>query len=257
MSNIYERLLKGVKKHSPEILVGMGLVGMTTSTVMAVKATPKALDLMEDKKSELGTTYLTRKEVVETTWKQYVPSAGLGIISAACIIGGTAVNNKRSAALATVYALSESSFKEFQRKTKEIVGEDKYDEINKQAIKARLKETPTIISSDTSEYVTVTGDGDTLMYDTLSGRYFRSSINAIERAVNNINKTLLNEHYVTVNEFYDEIKLRTTVGGGLIGWDVEKEMVDIGFETDMDVNGNPYVIIEYRNRPIPLYNYNY
>lgn len=40
------RICKKVKnstiKHSPEILIGLGIAGMITSTIMAVKATPKA-----------------------------------------------------------------------------------------------------------------------------------------------------------------------------------------------------------------------
>ena len=32
-----------VYKHSPEILTGIGVAGMITSTILAVKATPKAL----------------------------------------------------------------------------------------------------------------------------------------------------------------------------------------------------------------------
>ena len=33
-----------VSKRSPEILTGLGIAGMITTTVLAVKATPKALD---------------------------------------------------------------------------------------------------------------------------------------------------------------------------------------------------------------------
>ena len=37
-------------KHSPEILTGIGIAGMITTTVMAVRATPKALDLLAEVK---------------------------------------------------------------------------------------------------------------------------------------------------------------------------------------------------------------
>ena len=40
----------GTIKHSPEILTGVGIAGMITTTVLAVKATPKALRLIDDKK---------------------------------------------------------------------------------------------------------------------------------------------------------------------------------------------------------------
>ena len=64
-----------VSKHSPEILMGMGIAGMITTTVIAVKATPKALRLLEEKKHELEVETLAPVEVVKTTWKCYVPAA--------------------------------------------------------------------------------------------------------------------------------------------------------------------------------------
>ena len=43
-----------LKKHSPEILTGIGIAGMITTTFLAVRATPKALELIEEKKDELN-----------------------------------------------------------------------------------------------------------------------------------------------------------------------------------------------------------
>ena len=43
----YNAVKKSTIKHSPEILTGIGIAGMVTTTVMAVRATPKALDLLE------------------------------------------------------------------------------------------------------------------------------------------------------------------------------------------------------------------
>lgn len=253
--NIVNKVLNSVKEHSPEILVSAGIVGMASSAVLAVKATPKAMRLIEDKKADLGVTYLTKKETIQAGWKPYIPSVALGVVSAACIVGGTATNLKRNTALATVYALSESTLKEYQRKTLEIVGEEKAKEIDRAVAKARVKEKPVIIDQDDSEYITNTGDGNTLFYDSLSGRYFRSSTNAVDRAINNINKSMLSEHYITVNEFYNELGIPTIGAGSLIGWVLEKEMADISYDSDIDKNGEPYVVLEYRNRPVPLYNH--
>ena len=44
-----------IGKHSHEILTGLGITGMLTSTVLAVTATPKALQLIEHKKKEKKT----------------------------------------------------------------------------------------------------------------------------------------------------------------------------------------------------------
>lgn len=259
IDKIIERMLGFTKQHNPEIMVGLGVAGMITSTALAVKATPKAIQLIEDKKAELGVTYLTRKEIAEATWKQYVPAVGVGAASIACIVLGTTKNIKRNTALAAVYAISENTLKEYRTKTKEIVGEEKAREIDtevsKSIARSRSAEHPVIIETRDSEYVINTGNGDTLIYDTFSGRYFRSSVNAIESAVNNVNKSLLNEYFMTVNDLYNELCIPTIGAGSLIGWKSDKEMIDIYFDSDIDSNGNPYLVLSHRNIPVPLYEY--
>lgn len=253
INKLLTNVLGFAKEYSPEILIGTGVVGMMTSTVLAVRATPKALSLMEDHKSDIGVTYLTRKEIVELTWKQYIPAAGIGIVSAACIVLGTTKNVKRNAALATVYALSENTLKEYQRKTKEIIGEEKAKEIDTEVAKARCKEVPVIVEDNDSAYITYTGYGDTLIYDTFSGRYFRSTATAVERAVNQVNKHIFNDYLMTVNDFYNEINVPTIGAGNLIGWKSDKDMMEISFDSDVDTNGNPYLVLTYVTRPVPLY----
>ncbi len=259
IKNLINKVLNFTKEHNPEILVGLGVVGMATSTVLAVKATPKALEIMEDKKADLGVTYLTRKEIAQATWKLYAPSVGVGLASAACIILGTSKSIKRNTALATVYALSESTLREYKSKAKEMLGEEKAKELDREVSKARVRnrEVTTVIETEGSEYIHHTGNGDTLVYDSLSGRYFRSSRNAIESAVNSINKSLLNDYMMTVNEFYNELGVPTIGAGSLIGWRSDKELLEVNFESDVDQNGNPYLILAYRNRPIPVYDYSY
>ena len=60
LASIAKSVRTAMKKHSPEILTGIGIAGMITTTVMAVKATPKALILLEEKKDELIRTDLSR-----------------------------------------------------------------------------------------------------------------------------------------------------------------------------------------------------
>ena len=259
IKDLFNKALNFTKEHNPEILVGLGVVGMMSSTVLAVKATPKALDIMEDKKADMGVTYLTRKEIAQATWKLYAPSIGVGLASTACIILGTSKSIKRNTALATVYALSESTLREYQSKAKEMLGEEKAAELDREVAKARVKkrEVTTIVETEGSDYIHHTGNGDTLVYDSLSGRYFRSSKNAIESAVNSINKSLLNDYIMTLNEFYNEMCIPTIGVGSLIGWKSDKELLEVSFESDVDQHGNPYLVLSYKSRPVPVYDYRY
>ena len=101
---LFKSIQTSLSKHSPEILTGIGIAGMITTTVLAVKATPKALELIEDRKEELDmhpADDLSPVEVVKAAWKPYIPAAATGVASIVCLIGASSVNSKRSAALAS------------------------------------------------------------------------------------------------------------------------------------------------------------
>ena len=51
-AKIFKQLAASVRKHSPAVLTGIGIAGMVTAAVLAVKATPKAMRLIEAKKQE-------------------------------------------------------------------------------------------------------------------------------------------------------------------------------------------------------------
>lgn len=59
-------------KHSPEILTGVGIAGMVTTTVMAVRATPKAIQLLDEEKRRQHANKLEPMDVVKTAWKCYI-----------------------------------------------------------------------------------------------------------------------------------------------------------------------------------------
>ena len=103
--NIAKGVKRVLRKHSPEILTGIGIAGMIATTVTAVRATPKALQLIDAREIK-EEKRLSTAEVVKTTWKCYIPAAMTGTLSVACLIGASSVNAKRNAALATAYTLS-------------------------------------------------------------------------------------------------------------------------------------------------------
>lgn len=238
-------------RHSPEILIGIGITGMLTTTVLAVKATPKALRLMEEKKEELEVETLTPVETVKTTWKCYLPAAITGAVSIACLIGSNSVNVRRNAALATAYKLSESAFTEYREKVVETIGEKKERVVRDKVSEEQIKNNPR-----TTHEVIVTGKGDTLFFEPLSSRYFYSNLEKIKRAENKLNKEIICDafdHGVTVNDFYAEIGLPNTATGDNLGWKLDylidiypsAQMADEGTEHE----GEPCIVLNYTNPP--------
>jgi hypothetical protein len=231
--------------------MGMGIAGMITTTVLAVKATPKALLLIEEKKEELEVDKLAPVDVVKATWKCYVPAAVSGVASIACLIGSNSVNAKRNAALATAYKLSETAFSDYRGKVVETFGEKKERTVRDKVSEEQVKRNPVDRTN-----VIVTGKGETLFFEPLSSRYFYSDLEKIKRAENKLNKDIICDPFdagVTVNDFYKEIGLPTTATGDSLGWKLgylidiypSAQMAEEGTEHE----GEPCIVINYSNPP--------
>ena len=236
---------KTISKHSPEILTGLGIAGFITTTVMAVKATPKAMWLIEEEKDTLEKDKLTVVETVKVAWKPYIPAAITGISSVACIIGASSVNYKRNAALATAYQVSRAALSEYKEKVVETIGEKKEKQIRDKVAKDKIEKHP---ASKTE--VIITDNGNVLCYDPLSGRYFNSSIEYIRKVVNDLNFRMIGgEMYVSLNEFYNEIGLSDIKRGDDIGWNISRGQIEVSFSSQLSDDGKPCIVIDYMVDP--------
>lgn len=246
------RMLKSTRdvlsKHSPEILTGVGIAGMITTTVLAVRATPKALDLISQKEYE-ERRELTPMETVKVAWKPYVPAAVTGVLSTACLIGANSVNLKRNAALAAAYTLSDTAFREYKEKVVETIGENKEKVVRDKVAEKQVKENPP--SAD----VTIIGKGPSLCLEPLSMRYFKSDINSIKKAANEVNAQILAGIYgwATINDFYDELNLPHTDTGDNLGWNLDNR-IDLHISAQVTEDGEPCLVIGHNNPPVYLGN---
>ncbi len=237
-------LKTAIKKHSPEILTGIGITGMITTTVMAVRATPKALILIEERKEEIGAEKLEAMDMVKTTWACYIPAAITGTLSVACLIGASSVNARRNAALATAYTLSESALKDYQGKVIEMFGEKKNEAVKDAVAKDKVEKNPVV-----TREVIITEKGNTLCYDAISGRYFKSDIEKIKKAECELNRQMLDDMYVSLNDFYYEIGLDSVKLGDELGWNVDSGYIDLSFSSQLASDETPCLVIDYSVAP--------
>lgn len=244
LASVAKSVRAAMKKHSPEILTGIGIAGMITTTVMAVRATPKALILIEDKKAELETDKLIPLEIVKAAWPCYIPAAIVGSVSVFCLIGASSTNLRRNAALATAYTLSESTLREYQEKVVETIGEKKEQSIRDAVVKDKMASHPI------RDVVLTEKGGNTICFDAVSGRYFKSDIDRLRKAENELNRQMRNEMYVTLNEFYYEIGLDGIKVGDDLGWNIDKGYIELQFTSHLDANGTPCLVIEYGVAPV-------
>jgi hypothetical protein len=247
LSKIAKNAQLVVRKHQPGILTGIGIAGMITTTIMVARATPKALDLMsevKEKHRDEPNRKAFAKDVVTKVAPVYIPSAIVGGLSIACLVGASSVNHKRNAALATAYTLSESALKEYQEKVVETIGEKKERDIRDAVAKDEIDRNPV-----SKNEVIVTGGGDMLCYDILGKRYFKSNIDKLKRVANELNHRLRCQDYVSVNEFYYEVGLDGSGFGEEFGWHIERGYIELDFSSHLTEDGEFCLVVGFENRP--------
>lgn len=245
VSKWFKNVQTSLVKHSPEILTGLGVAGMVTTTVLAVKATPKAVRLIEEAKREERKDKLTPVETVKVAWKPYIPAAVTGVASIACVIGASSVNARRNAALATAYQLSTTALNEYKDKVVETIGEDKAQEIREKIVEDKKEK----ISSTRPTY-NYSPDDKVLILEPISNQYFMSTQAEVKDAKNEMNGRMIDgrEYCVSLNEFLDELELKHSIIGDDIGWTVSKRL-DLTFEDWHSDNNKPCFRIAYLQPP--------
>jgi hypothetical protein len=196
-----------IKRNSSTILTCVGGVGVVATAVMAVKATPKALLLLDKAKKEKGAE-LTKVEKVQTAGLTYIPAVLVGVSTIACIFGANVLNKRQQAALMSAYALLDNSYKDYKKKVEELYGEDANERISEEIVKDKYEEEEKIEVEDNKQ----------LFYDDYSGRYFESTMEDVLRAELEINKLLCVCGGAYLNEFYDALGIPPVDYGEHMGW---------------------------------------
>lgn len=238
-----------VRKHSPEILTGLGIAGFVGSVVLVAKAAPKAKELNEQIREEMEEDGATEKEIaieqVKADLPIFLPTFIMCGISATCIICANRIGARRQVALASAYAISEERFKEYQQKVIEKLGEKKEQVIRDEVAKDSIKDKP--VPSDI-----VLHNDEILCYDKVLGRYFKSTIDELTDAVTYINERVFIEMFMRLNEFYSQLGLRTVEIGDDLGWtpDCVLHLDKTWVDTE---EGTKCLIISYDY--VPMYDY--
>lgn len=217
----YERFIwyskSYLKNHSPTILSGIASVGAVASTIMAVKATPKALLLLEDAAKE-SDDKLSKVELFKVAAPAYIPTAVTCLSTIICILGANALNRKQQASLVSAYALLNDSFKKYRDAAVSVYGNDADSKIK----------------AETAKMTYVTHDGysvynpdmdfeseDLLFFDFYKQRYFNATLAAVVNAQYHLNRNLVLRGYVTINEFYKFLGIDIVENGDDIGWNMD------------------------------------
>jgi hypothetical protein len=207
MNKLLHRSKLFVDRNAPTILTVIGGIGVVVTAVITAKQTPKALEVLRAAKEEKGEE-LTKTEKVLTAAPAYIPAVITGAATIACIFGANALNKHQQAALMSAYALLDNSYKEYKKKVDELYGEEAGARVRAEITKDHMDE------SDIPEE----DDGKLLFFDDYSSRYFRSTIEQVQKAEYNLNRALFMWDYVSLNEFYKDLGLEPIDTGWVTGW---------------------------------------
>ena len=209
----------GLRRSSPTILTVLGIAGVVGTTVMAIKATPKAMKLIKAKKDELNTDKLTPTELVQTTWKCYIPSALIGAGTIVCIIGIGVMDKRNQAALTSAYAMLNESYKQYRQAAKKVYGEDADNKIHAEMAKDAR------VASYEWGYQVYNMDMDPeseqlLFYDLTSKKYFTTTMAAVLNAQYHVNRNLAVRGDCSLNEYLSFLGIDGVDKGDVMGWDI-------------------------------------
>lgn len=244
-----------LQKRAPELLLGFGTAGMICTVVMAVYATPKALERIEEKKREESADKLTVSQIVKAAWKCYIPAAITGGVSTGCIISSGVITGKRNAALVTACSLAESSLRDYQSKAIEMIGEEKNKQILEAVDQDRLEKTNI---PEEHQLPPIGHDELMLCLDSISGRPFYSNREILDRAANELNRQMAtgSELYVSLNDFYcevDAVDLEPIGIGEDLGWNINRGLIKLRYSSQLYKGRTPCLVVSHEVPP--EYNY--
>lgn len=236
ISALWDHVSSAISKRLPDILFGTSMAAGLSATIYGIVVTPKACDKIMDyvldnvpeeerrglKISELH-KLLPFKVKVKLLWKLYLPVViGWGV-SLGTGIASDAVHNKREAAYATLASVAQETLRDFKDSTKEVVGYKKYDEISANAAQKKIDKTT---DEDNIYYINEKTEGFKVI-DDVTGRVYVVDREQLTFAEGYLNKHLYSWNWVSINDFYDYLKLPQVGIGEDIGWSSEDGDINI------------------------------
>lgn len=233
---IVTKAVQVVKSNSPEILTALGVSGVFSTSYLTGRASVEASDILREHEMYLDMDLKTKVKLV---WKCYIPAGVSGALTIGCIIGSSRAASKRTAAAVTAYSLAERAFSEYREKVAEEIGKGKEQKIRDDIVQDKVDK-----DEVKSREVIIWGSGEWLCCEMYTHRYFRSDMESLRRAENNINHLINNQYYVTLSEFYDEICLPHTSASDKLGWD-SNQLMQLQFTSVLSGDGEPCLAFDY------------
>lgn len=204
------------KKVAPILLSIAGSIGVLATTALAIKATPKAMEILKKQEENLSS-----KEVAKATWKCYIPTAVSAAVTIACIAGAGILTERQITAITGAYGVIQNTYKNYISEVKKMFGEETHKEILKTVATEKATQEYIIAEtffSNTSLSFEDAHEEEYLFYDQFGDRYFTSTISSVLQAEYHINRDFSLGGFVTLNDFYEFLGIEKTAEGDNLAW---------------------------------------
>lgn len=244
-----------VQDNVSTILTAGGVVGTVTTAMLTGRASVGAYKAIVEKELERaeaagyeGTEIpaLDQKEKFLIAAPHFVPPVVVGAATVAAIVAAHQVSAKEAAVLAAAYGVSQKQLDEYKAKVQQKLTGPKNQQIKDEIAQDRVTNNP-------PSEVIILADGDVLCHDMITGRYFRSTVERIRKAMALINSELNSSQYASLSQFYDEIGLPPTDYTDTVGWSAlnQDTTVEVELTTTMTPDDKPCIAVNFNILPTP------
>lgn len=260
LSDFRETAKQFASENASSILTGVGVIGTVATAVLTARAVLQAEPLirkeqdtvwksMKDGEKPAGSwdVKLPTSTTLRIAAPYFAPPVVVGGVTIASIISANRISTGRLAAMAAAYSLSEGRFADYRTKVEEKVGIRKATDVQDAHAQSQIEQNP-------SKEVIVLTSGDVLCYDMLTGRYFRSTVEEIKRAENELNEEILDNQYVSLTDFYDRVGLEGTTFTDDVGWNqILTGMIEVKFSVSKTKDNQPCIAVDFAKAPVTGY----
>lgn len=254
-----------LSNNASTILTGTGIAGTVTTAVLTARSTFKAASaigrheaetiLRHGEESEPGEVVdvdkidyeLSTFEKVKLIWPYYIPPAITGITTIMAIFYAHRVDAKKIAALIAATSVSEKALIDYKEKVVEKLTKAQATKVHDEIVQGRVDGSP-----PSGDLIVI--DGKVLCMDVLTGRYFQSTMEDINKAVNETNHSILNHADLgaSLSELHDRMGLPATPYTEIVGWGPDN-LIQAVFSTATAPGGIPCLTVDFNFPPIANY----
>lgn len=251
-NDITRKIKEFASENATTLLTAGAVVGTVGTGILAGRAGYKYKELID--KAEYERTHdehgdlithpdmpirpMTKLEKAQAAGIHVIPPVVTGGLTITAIIFANRMSAQKAAALAAAYGLLENRFEDYRDKVSEKLTGPKQQQVKDEIAQDKIDNNPV------SKQVVILAGGDMLCYDTISGRYFRSSVERVKRAESEINQELFDAQMASVSDFYDKIGLPRTTMSDMLGWSAYDDgIVEFEISTMLTDDKQPCIVI--------------